>query len=58
MDAYLAASHEVLTLQDQETAAILEGSDMDRFDLALEAARIKRDAAKATCMKHIAEHEC
>ena len=58
MDTYLAASHEVLTLQDQETAEILKGGDMDRFDLALEAARLKRDAAKAVCMEHIAGHGC
>jgi len=59
LDAYLAAMHEVLTLQDQELVAFARvGEGLDRFDLALELARGKRDAAKKACMQHIEAHGC
>ena len=58
-DAYLAAMHEVLTLQDQELAEFANGGEgLDQFDIALKAARRKRDAAKTACMEHISVHRC
>ena len=58
MDAYFAATHEVLTLQDRELAETPKGGDVRGFDLALKLARSNRDAAKAACKEHIAEHGC
>ena len=59
LDAYLAAMHEVLMLQDQELAEFASGGEgLDRFDLALQVARRKRDTAKTACMEHVAEHRC
>lgn len=59
MDAYLAAMHEVLTLQDREAGEIARGGEgLDRFGIALKAARRKKDAAREACMQHVAEHGC
>lgn len=58
LDAYLAASHEVFRLQDEELTRFSHGGEVDGFALTLSAARAKRDAAKAACMEHIAEHGC
>lgn len=58
MDAYLAASHEIFRLENEELGQVANGGGMHMFDLALLSARRERDAAKTACMEHIAEHGC
>ena len=58
MDAYLAASTEVLKLQDEKLTEFSQGGEVDGYEAALQSARRVRDAAKAACKEHIAEHGC
>lgn len=58
-DAYVAAVHDVLRLQIQLMSHFAAGGDgLDRFDLALQAARMKRESAKHRYLLHLSIHGC
>ena len=57
-DLYIEATRDFMALQDAETKAIREGTIRERFDLALYAARSKRDRIKREYLLHVQEHGC
>ena len=57
--AFVKAVQEVMKLQNQEMARVLDrGAGLDRFKVALEAARAKRETAKRVYQRHVEEHGC
>ena len=57
--AFVAAVHEVMSLQSKEMQMVAQrGAGIDRFDLALDAARRKRDRAKREYNLHVVSHGC
>ena len=58
-EEFVTAVQDVMKLQDGEMAEMVSGGDgLSRFDLALNAARRKRDEAKRAYMVHIHAHGC
>ena len=59
LDAFLQAVHEVVELQDQQMTHFVEGGGgFERIDLAIEAARKKRDTARRLYVLHLTAHGC
>lgn len=58
IDLFIAAVRDIMALQDAELLAVREGTDLERFDLALGAARSKRDRIKREFMLHVEAHGC
>ena len=59
LDAFLQAVHEVVELQDQQMTHFVEGGGgFERIDLAIEAARKKRDTARRLYVLHLSAHGC
>lgn len=59
LDAFLQAVHEVVELQDQQMTDFVEGGGgFERIDLAIEAARKKRDTARRLYVLHLTAHGC
>lgn len=57
--AFVAAVHEVMTLQTKEMQMVAQrGAGIERFELALDAARRKRDQAKREYNHHVEVHGC
>ena len=58
-ELYLQAVQEIMQLEQAEIEAVMSSSGgLDRFHLALEVARKKRDEAKLAYMLHIQGHGC
>jgi hypothetical protein len=59
LNAFLQAVHELNTLQNQQTQAVIAGDpDFTRFDVLLHIAQERKDMAKYTWMGHIETHQC
>ena len=56
LDAYLGAFHYLFKLQNQKAEVAKSGEA--QFELALQVARMRRDAAKRACKEHIEKHGC
>ena len=57
-DLLIAAVRDITELQDAELEALLEGTTLERFDVALDAARSKKDKIKEEYLLHVQEHGC
>jgi hypothetical protein len=56
---FVTAAHELMTLQSQQTEAVIAGDpDFARFDDLLHMAREKKDQAKYQLIAHVEEHHC
>ena len=55
-DLFIAAVRDIMALQDAEVQAAREGKSLEGFDLALNAARSKRDRIKRELLLHVQEH--
>jgi hypothetical protein len=56
---FVAAVGEVMSLQSKEMQMVAHrGSGIERFELALDAARRKRDRAKREYRQHLESHGC
>jgi len=58
IDLFIAAVRDIMALQDAELLAVREGTGLERFDLALGAARSKRDRIKREFTLHVEAHGC
>ena len=57
--AFVEAIHNVMELQNQELAARIAGRDgLDRFQLAIALARLRRDQLKKLYLLHVQSHGC
>jgi hypothetical protein len=57
--ALVTAFQGIIDLQTRQITAVMTGQSEDtRFDLLLQSARIRRDAAKSQYLEHVAEHGC
>ena len=58
-DSLVARIRDVMVLHDWECASLKEGrGGLDRFDVALKLARIRRDDAKRLYLIHVWAHGC
>ena len=58
-NAFVAAVRDVMSLQSKEMQMVAHrGSGIERFELALDAARRKRDRAKREYRRHVEAHGC
>lgn len=56
---FIEAVREVMTLQEREmTEVVREGIGLQRFELAIERARSKRDCAREAYQLHVQMHCC
>jgi len=55
---FIAAVREIMALQDAEMQAVREDKSLEGFDLALDAARSKRDRLKREILLHVQAHGC
>ena len=56
---FVAASHQLIELQFQQTQAVIDGDpEFARFDDLLHMARAEKDHAKYALIAHIEEHFC
>jgi len=59
LDGFGIAVHELLSLHEQQFAAIVNGeSDSERFDLLIHMANEKKQAAKYAYLHHVETHGC
>jgi hypothetical protein len=59
LEEFLRAIHDVVTLNRQQTQAVIGGDeDFPRFDLLIGMATQKKNAAKYALLKHIDDHGC
>ena len=57
--AFVEAVHEVMNLQSKEMQMVAQrGAGIERFDLALDVARRRRDQAKRDYNRHVQMHGC
>jgi hypothetical protein len=57
-DLFLEATRDLVNLQYAEAEAMAFGAKLERFDLALECAREKKDKIKLAYMLHMQKHGC
>lgn len=58
-DAFHEAVRDLMALQDQQLAALCAGRDgLDRINLALTVARLRRLQAKQRYLLHVEKHGC
>ncbi len=58
-EEFIAACHELNTLQSDQISAVIAGdSDFMRFDDLLHLAREKKEQAKYALLSHMEEHRC
>ena len=58
MDLFIAAVQDIMELQEAELEALREGTSLERFDVALDAARSKKDKIKQGYLLHVQTHRC
>jgi hypothetical protein len=58
LEAFTAAVHEVMLLQQQQVTDIVNDDDFSRFDLLLHMANERRGLAKYAYLQHVDEHRC
>ena len=59
LDAFLQASREILALQTQQIQAVIKGdSEFGSFDVLLQLAQEKKEAAKYAWIAHVHSHKC
>ncbi len=59
MQAFLAATHELVTLQKQQTTALIAGDpEFARFEALIHAAGERKDAVKYQLISHMQTHGC
>jgi hypothetical protein len=57
-DLFIAAVRDIMALQDAELQAARDGTSRERLDVALGAARSKRDRIKREFLHHVEAHGC
>ena len=57
-DAIHQAIQEVLTIHNEEIAALTKGKRLQRSDIALNRALRKREDAKMVHQRHLEKHRC
>lgn len=57
-DSFVEAVRDVMALQDEHLAAHAAGSALDRFPVAIQLARMKRDRARELYDMHVRAHGC
>jgi hypothetical protein len=57
-DAFLEAARDIVRLQNAESKAVAEGTSLERFELAVNIARERKDAAKLAYMLRVQSHGC
>jgi hypothetical protein len=57
-DLFIEAVQDLVTLQYAEAKALTQGTTLERFDLALEWAREKKDKIKLAFLLHTRKHGC
>jgi hypothetical protein len=56
---FLAAIHELVEVQTQQTQAVIDGdSDFARFDVLLHMAHERKEQAKYAWIAHVEAHHC
>jgi hypothetical protein len=55
---FVQAVQDLLTLQYAEATALTQGTSLERFDIALEWAREKKDKIKLAFLLHTHKHRC
>jgi hypothetical protein len=58
LEAFTEAVHEIMLLQKQQVADIINDDDFTRFDLVLHLANERRELAKYAYLQHVEEHGC
>ena len=58
LEVFTEAVHEVMLLQKQQVADIINDDDFSRFDLVLHLANERRALAKYAYLQHVEEHGC
>lgn len=59
LEEFTEAVHEMMTLQQQQVTATLNGDpDFNRFDLLLHQASEKKQQAKYAYIQHVEQHGC
>jgi hypothetical protein len=59
LKAFLAAIHELVETQKQQTQAVIDGdADFGRFDVLLHMAHERKDLAKYAWIAHVEAHHC
>jgi hypothetical protein len=59
INEFVAANHVLLTLQSQQTQAVIDDDiDFLRFDDLIHLAREKKEQAKYTLIAHLEAHHC
>jgi hypothetical protein len=58
-ETFLSAIRELLTLQSQQSQAVIDGDpDFERFELLLHIASGQKELAKYALMAHMDSHHC
>jgi hypothetical protein len=59
IDEFLASSHVLMDLQNQQTQAVIDQDpEFSRFDDLIHMAREKKDHAKYALIAHVEKHHC
>jgi hypothetical protein len=58
LEAFTKAVHEIMLLQQQQVADIVNDDDFSRFDLLLHLANERKELAKYAYLQHVDEHGC
>ena len=58
LEAFTAAVHEIMLLQQQQVTDIINDDDFSRFDLLLLWANERKELAKYAYLQHVDEHGC
>ena len=57
-DLFQAAVWEIIELQEAELEALREGTSLERFDVALDAAQSNKERIKQEYLLHVQAHGC
>jgi hypothetical protein len=58
LEAFTAAVHQVMLLQQQQVTDILNNDDFSRFDVLLHMANEKKEQAKYAYLQRVEKHGC
>ena len=57
-DLFLEATRDLIALHYAEAQALVQGANLERFDLALKLARNKKDEIRLAYQLHRQKHSC
>jgi hypothetical protein len=57
-DLFVEVARDIVTLRYAEATALTQGARVERFDVALAAARRKKDTIKLAYLLHVQGHGC